>query len=480
MYGWQEPLYGSRIYLITDNTYMVDFELNIREADKNTIYISSGESRINLGIHKFQNKLYSANFVGICRIKNYVGENLVDDEGNILLLKVVPRFQIGITELLNYIREDDEFDRYLAPQTKSNRHNDKEIEEVDKNEIFYFYENEKPLKVDDNISEENGIITVTVFLSLLKGLCKRPLMGKMLSQEENLTGKIKGKVVVEKNIRYNSMRGRNDRFYCRYLRYTDNIVENQILKFALKKAKRFLNDYFGTLINDRNYYTGMISYCANVFRNIDDINYTGADCRRQKFSGCYAYYRPVMSMAEMILDDISIESNGSVSLSGFIIPYAISMEKLFEVYVRAYLKRNGVKSYKEDMEEGLVIEKYDEKIDTLIKDEQLKIPAKYIEGPIKPDIIISDLKSDRKIVFDVKYKDYKNSSSRNDRLQLLAYSMMLNADHIGLIFPSSDGSIIFDERDVNSLETRSVKYHQFALSMDRNDSRVAEHILNNF
>lgn len=49
-----------------------------------------------------------------------------------------------------------------------------------------------------------------------------------------------------------------------------------------------------------------------------------------------------MAMAKMILDDISIESNGDVSTTGYILPYAISMEKLFEVYVRAYFKKNGM------------------------------------------------------------------------------------------------------------------------------------------
>ena len=69
---------------------------------------------------------------------------------------------------------------------------------IDRNEIFYFYVNENPLKVDDKISGENSIITVTVFLTLLRLLCKKPLMGRMMKKEKNLTGKVKGKIVIEK------------------------------------------------------------------------------------------------------------------------------------------------------------------------------------------------------------------------------------------------------------------------------------------
>lgn len=86
----------------------------------------------------------------------------------------------------------------------------------------------------------------------------------------------------------------------------------------------------------------MISYCSNALRNISDIQCDGEACNGLKFSGCYIYYKPVMAMAKMVLDDISIESNGDVSTTGYILPYAISMEKLFEVYVRAYFKKNGI------------------------------------------------------------------------------------------------------------------------------------------
>ena len=183
MNGWQEPKDGKRVYLITDNTRMDGFTDCLNDGDVDKLYVSYSESRVNLGIHYYRNNLYSSNLVGICRLKTVDGENIFDTDGNELLIKVVPRFNVTVVEMLNYIRDDDEFDRYMAPQTVSNRHKEKDIESVDKNEIFYFFENEKPLKVDDGISVESSIITVTVFLALLRLLCKRPLMGRMLKDE---------------------------------------------------------------------------------------------------------------------------------------------------------------------------------------------------------------------------------------------------------------------------------------------------------
>lgn len=475
MNGWQEPKNGKRIYLITDNTRMENFTDYIKEEDIERLYVTINESKVNLGIHYYRNNLYSSNLVGISRIKSADNETLYDAEGNELLIKVVPRFNVTVVELLNYIRDDDEFDRYMAPQTISNRYQDKSLEAIDRNEIFYFFENEKPLKVDDGISAENGIITVTVFLTLLRLLCKRPLMGRMLKEEENLTGKVKGKILIKENIRANTMHGRNDRFYCQYLRFSDDIVENQILKAALKKAKRFIVEYFGAYSKDNNNYTSMISYCSNALRHVSDIPCSGTACNGLKFSGCYTYYKPVIIMARMVLNDISIESDGEVSTTGYIVPYAISMEKLFEVYVRAYLKKNGVDSYRSKNETGIRLEKFDDKTDIFLE-EGLINPGKYISGSIKPDLILTDRESGETVVFDIKYKDYTNGDSRNDRLQLLAYSMMMNANNVGIILPAQADVEIFDARRINSMENRVVKYHQMLMGMMKENPTIANYI----
>lgn len=477
MIGWQAPNDGKRIYIIPDNSLLKGFREYISDQDLERLYVSYSESRVNLGIHYYNNQLYSSNLVGISRLKNVDGDTIYDSEGNELIIKVVPRFNVTVVELLNYIRDDDEFDRYMAPQTVSNRNRERDIEAIDRNEIFYFFENEKPLKVDDGISDENSIITVTVFLTLLRLLCKRPLMGRMLKDEENLTGKVKGKIVIEKNIRSNTMHGRNDRFYCRYLHFSDDIIENQILKAALKKAKRFIVDYFGDYSKDNNNYSSMISYCSKALRNISEVQCNGSSCNGLKFTGCYAYYKPVIAMAKMILDDISIESNGEVNTTGYIIPYAISMEKLFEVYIRAYLKKNGIYSYKRKYEHGIRLEKFDDKTE-VFAEEDLINPGRYISGSIKPDLILTDQDSGETVVIDVKYKNYMNGNSRNDRLQLLAYSMMLNANNIGIILPAQIDEEIFDARRINSLEKRVIKYHQMLLGMKNNNSAVADYIKN--
>lgn len=130
MNGWQEPNDGKRIYLITDNTKMDGFTDYIKPEDIEHLYVTYSESRVNLGIHYYRNSLYSSNLVGICRIKSVDDETLYDAEGNELLIKVVPRFNVTVVELLNYIRDDDEFDRYMAPQTISKSSFDRHLQKI--------------------------------------------------------------------------------------------------------------------------------------------------------------------------------------------------------------------------------------------------------------------------------------------------------------------------------------------------------------
>ena len=113
------------------------------------------------------------------------------------------------------------------------------------------------------------------------------------------------------------------------------------------------------------------------------------------------------------------------------------------------------------------------------RQEGLVNPGKYISGSIKPDLVLTDCESGETVVFDVKYKDYTNGDSRNDRLQLLAYSMMMNANNVGIILPAQTDVEIFDARRINSMEHRIVKYHQMLLGIMKDNPTIANYIKDN-
>ena len=166
----------------------------------------------------------------------------------------------------------------------------------------------------------------------------------------------------------------------------------------------------------------MTAYCQSALQHISYTKIARQDLVKIKTTGCYVYYKPVINAAKMVLNEITLGANGDSKFTSYVIPYAVSMDKLFEMYVRAYLKKAGVLSYLSH-EAGIHILKYDYKSKVLqISD---STHSNYINGSVKPDIIIYDTESDKYVVFDVKYKNVLNRGySRADRLQILAYALM--------------------------------------------------------
>lgn len=119
----------------------------------------------------------------------------------------------------------------------------------------------------------------------------------------------------------------------------------------------------------------MISYCRNALAHISYTKISRLDLNKIRTTGVYVYYKPVINAAKMVLNQITLEANGDSAVTSYVVPYAISMDKLFEMYVRAYFKRAGVKSY-DSKEEGIKIERYDDK--TSVLRERSKSYANYI------------------------------------------------------------------------------------------------------
>lgn len=462
---WKESSKYQWVYYAKDNSSLEGMSEKI---DIEDVRCTDGEEIINLGIKRINGRLYSGNYVGVCRLKGITKPQVSSYDGREVILKIEPRFPISVVDMLNALRDDDEFERYLAPQTNKLNSANREIEDLKENELFHFFDNEDPIYLQDDVAKESSIISASVYITMLKSLCSRPLMGRMVCNEKNLVGKAKGKIVFSKNIRANTLKGRDDRIYCRYLQYSEDILENRILKSALHKAELFLNQYFGSAAGEKNSFREMISYSRKALSHVTYTKISRLDINKIKTTGVYVYYKPVINAAKMVLNEITLEANGGSAVTSYVMPYAISMDKLFEMYVRTYLKKAGVLSYNAKGT-GIKLSQYDDKMSVL--KEKNKYYANYISGNIKPDIIINDPATGKFVVFDVKYKDSLTLRySRPDRMQILAYGLMLGCNNIGNIFPTRDGTnnVYYYNNEINSNESQIRYYNQLEVAIDPN------------
>ena len=362
----------------------------------------------------------------------------IKENGEGILLHIKPRFQLDMNIMLQTIASDDEFFDYLGLDTCDPMirffHDDPLIENV---------------SVEDNL---NQLISVISFISLLDRTTRVSVIKRMVKVEENDIGRIRGRILMNKHISSNILRGHNERICAEHNERTEDNLENRMLLYVLKKAEEYLK-LSGDIIPS---VTRMISVIRNrlsrvevdqneIFR-CDDI-----DHMIFKLPNIYRNYVPVFEYAKLILIEASV--NAGDGSGARVIPYAINSHMLFECYVRARIKKviegynkgtnkDTNKPFKVEMLKFVRDKENIPNDDCYGANDVIRNGECYISGKVVPDIVLKyTFLNDEKIyyrVYDVKYKDStKRYRGRDDRLQLLAYNLIYHPvnNNTGLIMP---------------------------------------------
>lgn len=374
----------------------------------------------SLGIHVYDGGLWTSGYVGVGRLYDR-HHHVLQTKGKEHILVIKPKK--GVTDpwkMLEAVLEDEECDSYLEELEKSGKF------------LYKVFWEEPIIKLSKDLQNEGGLLYAISFVSSCYSLCKKGLRKAMLYQEENYSSKVKGKINIKKNIRENTCRGRNDRFYCKYIDFTDDNIENRILKATLVKAKKIIARKIGL----KGALLKQYLFCMNAFRHVKDVRIKSSDFARASASGLYMYYDIVLKQARAIYGQKYFSHKGAQGTltmdSVYTIPYVINMETLFEFYARAIFRKILPKT-------GCELVSNAEKI-CLEEGVRSSVNAEkgvHLMAYCVPDILIR--KSDSKklvAVLDVKYKNHERSS-RNDSLQLLSYVLLTGVSHCGFVFPSS-------------------------------------------
>lgn len=180
----------------------------------------------NLGIYRTQGNRYRTDkYCGYMWLKNG-NEMVTDKEGENVLIHIRPRFQLDLNVMIKKIAEDEEFFVYLGMDT-------------DDPLITYFTDEQM---IDEVPVEDNNyqLLTLLSYVTLLERLTRSSLMTKSVKVRENYVGRVCGRIVMNKQISGNIMKGHQERVFCEFNERTADIAENQILKQALYMA----DDYF--------------------------------------------------------------------------------------------------------------------------------------------------------------------------------------------------------------------------------------------
>jgi len=255
-------------------------------------------------------------------------------------------------------------------------------------EIAEFSNNLCEIKFDEpyiQINQQQDLITpilVIRYLQLLKVIVRKGLKKSYYRVEQNLSSKIKGKVIVSKTLKQNILKNRPNKTICNFEVYSVDSIENKILKSALKLADRYLMNYR----QFSEYFVPLLNFSKPAFHEVDDSTFDLNILKKTKPNAFYKEYKDALDLAKIIIKRFGYNLKEVDEKVVSVPPFWIDMPKLFEFYVL-----------------GLLKERYGSQI-------QFQAKGNYGE----PDFLL--VSQSEKMVIDTKYKKiYQNNKQQQDR-----------------------------------------------------------------
>ena len=226
---------------------------------------------------------------------------------------------------------------------------------------------QKPIPIEQKEDFLTPLLVIQ-FINILKAIVKKGLKKSYYTKRQNLSGKIKGKILVNDTIKKNHSKGQLFETNCQFEEFGINNPENQLLKKALEFCSRYLNGFkLKVAANDLNY--------VNVaFRDVNSSVNT-KELSFMKPNPFYKEYAEGIRIAKLLLKRFGYNINNT-NYSDQILtpPFWIDMSLLFELYVLGLLKdkfKNKVKyhftSNRNELDFLLNSEKYKMVVDAKYK-----------------------------------------------------------------------------------------------------------------
>lgn len=411
----------------------------------------------NFGIHQYNNGLWTSGLVGVGRVFDINGTP-IHDNGKEHILIVSSSYGMNPWQMLERVLKDDEYEAYTEELKNENKF------------LFHIFYDQPVIQLEQEDDSDAEILYALSFLNTCYSICKKGLKKSLIYKKENYTAKLRGKIDVSKNIKYNTARGRSDKFFCRYVEFTEDNIENRIIKAALLKCKATLKQRF----QENSSISNRVGFCINSLHHVSSTKIINSDFNAVAVSGLYSYYKPVLQQSRAILGQklhTYVESDGSTSKkSVFTIPYVINMETLFEFYTRTILKETlPTDKYR--------LEKYSQKIflqNGIAKAEDSEKGIHLMSYCI-PDIIVCDAETgDPSMVIDAKYKP-DDRPIRSDSHQLLSYVLLTGVKKCGFIFPGQVTKLKQMESTNNiylPLSAEPIQYYELIMGNDGNANEI--------
>lgn len=192
------------------------------------------------------------------------------------------------------------------------------------------------------IPEQKDLLSPLLIVQFLKNVQKIVQKGLKKSYyrvTENLDSRIKGKILVGRQIKENLVKNRLTKTICNYQEFGINTAENQFLKLVLKFVASYLNNqnHFFTK-EQKDQLNHLLHYCTPAFEHVEVLKNKHQQIHSLK-NVFYREYEEAIKVGGYILKRFSFNINKVSQSHTATPPFWIDMSKLFELYVYGQLKK---------------------------------------------------------------------------------------------------------------------------------------------
>lgn len=283
------------------------------------------------------------------------------------------------------------------------------------------------------ITQKQDLLTpflIVKFLKLLQDISRKGLKKSYYKVQDNLRNKVKGKILVGKQIKQNIFNNRFTNTVCEYQVFGEDSMENRFLKKVFLFCTQYVenNSYY---FNHQNNILSVINYIRPTFEQIGtEVNMQ--DIKHMKYNPFFKEYKEAINIGQHILKRFSYTITKTMSESISTPPFWIDMSKMFELYV-----------YGKFLDDNSTLSEANFNY-------QFSTPGNSL------DFLICDKSSNTKIVVDTKYKlRYNHGKIHSDIRQVSGYSRLKKvkekepkiSEEIPclIIYPKPIGGNSFDE-----------------------------------
>ena len=285
--------------------YLIDKKFDNVEVIKEKL-ISNEDKLKNYDIKINNNRLEVGYYVGLC---------VIDD----IAIKISPKFnddniKIDIMQMMHECLNHNIVSKHLS-------------------ECYEICYNEPPVKIYNHICSDLYLFVIHRYVTVLKDTIKHGLYKSFYKEQNILKGKIKGKLLINDTINIHLKENIKLNNKCIYEIHDINNLENQILKYALKKA-----EIFSLQSKNQSLYKN-ICVLKEKFNNVENKIIKEIDFKKINKKIIHKGYKESLQLAYEVIKilDKNIYNNEQESN---IYPFYINLPELFERYCEVKLREH--------------------------------------------------------------------------------------------------------------------------------------------